>query len=118
MSEHIQDARVATTCGGEFAVGCVPFSVLYFLCAQSASPFLAGIWSRPVSEDDLLKWESLAIGPALSPYAFGFFTFRMQVRLIPPFRASCPCLVRASVCIAQAYCLVIGREPADLVLYA
>jgi len=37
-----------------------------------------GIWSRPVSEDDLLKWESLAIGPALSPYAFGFFTFRMQ----------------------------------------
>jgi len=32
-----------------------------------------------VSEDDLLKWESLVIGPALSPYAFGFFTFRMQV---------------------------------------
>ena len=38
-----------------------------------------GIWSRPVCEDDLLKWESLVIGPALSPYAFGFFTFRMQV---------------------------------------
>lgn len=32
-----------------------------------------------MSEDDLLKWESLVIGPALSPYAFGFFTFRMQV---------------------------------------
>ena len=38
-----------------------------------------GIWSRPVSEEDLLKWESLVIGPALSPYAYGFFTFRMQV---------------------------------------
>lgn len=37
-----------------------------------------GIWSRPVSEEDLLKWESLVIGPALSPYAYGFFTFRMQ----------------------------------------
>ena len=42
-----------------------------------------GIWSRPVDEDDLLKWESLVIGPALSPYAFGFFTFRMQV--LAPF---------------------------------
>ena len=43
----------------------------------------AGVWSRPVSEEDLLKWESLVIGPALSPYAFGFFTFRMQVCACP-----------------------------------
>jgi len=54
--------------------------LMYFSCALNLRFSLsAGIWSRPVSEDDLLKWESLAIGPALSPYAFGFFTFRMQV---------------------------------------
>mmetsp|Transcript_2885 Transcript_2885/g.7105 ORF Transcript_2885/g.7105 Transcript_2885/m.7105 type:complete len:444 (-) Transcript_2885:1256-2587(-) len=37
-----------------------------------------GVWSRPVLEEDLLKWESLVLGPALSPYAFGFFSFRIQ----------------------------------------
>mmetsp|Transcript_39706 Transcript_39706/g.61974 ORF Transcript_39706/g.61974 Transcript_39706/m.61974 type:complete len:446 (-) Transcript_39706:49-1386(-) len=37
-----------------------------------------GIWARPVAEEDLLKWESLVLGPALSPYAFGFFSFRIQ----------------------------------------
>lgn len=48
-----------------------------------------GIWSRPVCEDDLLKWESLVIGPALSPYAFGFFTFRMQVCAQPIANICC-----------------------------
>jgi hypothetical protein len=33
-----------------------------------------GIWCRPIIEDDLLKWEALVLGPALSPYAYGFFT--------------------------------------------
>jgi ubiquitin-protein ligase len=33
-----------------------------------------GIWSKPILEDDLMKWESLVLGPALSPYAYGFFT--------------------------------------------
>mmetsp|Transcript_28068 Transcript_28068/g.74049 ORF Transcript_28068/g.74049 Transcript_28068/m.74049 type:complete len:197 (+) Transcript_28068:102-692(+) len=37
-----------------------------------------GIWSKPVCDDDLMNWESLVLGPALSPYAFGFFTFRIQ----------------------------------------
>ena len=37
-----------------------------------------GIWSRPVGGEDLFKWECLVLGPALSPYAFGFFTFRIQ----------------------------------------
>lgn len=33
-----------------------------------------GLWIKPVLEDDLLKWECVVLGPALSPYAFGFFT--------------------------------------------
>jgi len=37
-----------------------------------------GIWSRPVDGEELLKWESLVLGPALSPYAFGFFAFSIQ----------------------------------------
>jgi len=37
-----------------------------------------GIWLRPVGGEDLFKWECLVLGPALSPYAFGFFTFRIQ----------------------------------------
>ena len=66
-----------------------------------------GIWSRPVNEDDLLKWESLVIGPALSPYAFGFFTFRMQVLApssIPHPSLPLPTLARspASSCVRSS----------------
>ena len=83
---------------GALRPGAAPASfsqvLIVFSCLHGA-----GIWSRPVSEDDLLKWESLVIGPALSPYAFGFFTFRMQVRCRQPTastyrvgrRAASPC---------------------------
>jgi len=77
------------------------FSRVLFSCALNLRFSLsAGIWSRPVSEDDLLKWESLAIGPALSPYAFGFFTFRMQVTCIFSRASSrrCPVFFSQSCC--------------------
>ena len=38
-----------------------------------------GIWLKPVSEEDLLTWQGLVLGPALSPYAFGFFSFSIKV---------------------------------------
>ncbi|EKX49446.1 hypothetical protein GUITHDRAFT_136110 [Guillardia theta CCMP2712] len=37
-----------------------------------------GIWLKPVSEEDLLTWQGLVLGPALSPYAFGFFSFSIK----------------------------------------
>mmetsp|Transcript_20550 Transcript_20550/g.51425 ORF Transcript_20550/g.51425 Transcript_20550/m.51425 type:complete len:447 (+) Transcript_20550:224-1564(+) len=45
--------------------------------AESHKKLNDGIWCRPVIENDLLKWDALVLGPALSPYAFGFFTFRI-----------------------------------------
>uniref|UniRef100_A0A6U4LDK1 UBC core domain-containing protein n=3 Tax=Hemiselmis andersenii TaxID=464988 RepID=A0A6U4LDK1_HEMAN len=45
--------------------------------AESQKKLNDGIWCRPVMENDLLRWDALVLGPALSPYSFGFFSFRM-----------------------------------------